>query len=341
MPHLTLAEIANRLGCEYSGDGASVITGAATIENASAQHITFLDNPKYKKFLSTCQAGAIVLKDKFAEESPIPCLVTAEPYVAFAKILNWLAPLPTAKPGVHASAVIDPTAQVAADVEIAANVTICAAAKIGAGTIIGPGTVVGENVSIGEHCHLQANVTIYRDVEIGNRVQIHSGAVIGADGFGFANEQGTWLRVPQIGRVIIGDDVDIGANACIDRGAIDDTIINRNVKIDNLVQIAHNVNVGEGTAIAGCTGVAGSTKIGKYNMIAGGCGILGHITFADHVMLAAGTQVGQDLEPGIYASNLPSLPISQWRRMQVHVRNIDQVVKRVAKLEKALAGEDA
>jgi len=267
----------------------------------------------------------------------LPRIVAANPYSYFAKLSALLNPLPAMPQGIHPTAVIGAGAVIAPDAHIGAHVSIGASASIGAGTVVMAGCVIGERTSVGAQCLLYPNVTIYHDCAIGRQVILHAGVVIGADGFGIAMDEGRWLKIPQIGRVVIGDQVEIGANTTVDRGALDDTVIEEGVKLDNQIQVAHNVHIGAHTAIAGCVGIAGSATIGKYCRIGGSAGILGHLQIADNVEIASFTLIGKSItEAGSYAGVYPFSRNEEWRNNAVHLRHLGELVKRVRALEKEI-----
>lgn len=329
-----LADIAAQLGGQLLGDAEVCITQVATLDNARPDQISFLSNRKYRAKLATTSAGAVIVGQADADATRLPRIVSDNPYAYFAKVSALLNPLPAIKPGIHPSAVIDVTAQIDPAASIAAQVVIEAGAKISAHSVIGAGCYIGANAVIGPHAWLYPRVTIYHDCVIGSGLIAHSGSVIGADGFGIAMDQGRWIKIPQIGRVVIGDDVEIGANTTIDRGALDDTVIEDGVKLDNQIQVAHNVRIGAHTAIAGCAGIAGSAVIGRYCLIGGGARILGHLQLADHVEVAAHTLVGKSIrEPGSYAAIYPFSKTEDWRKNAVHLRHLDEILKRIKKLE--------
>ncbi len=330
----TLADIAAQLGGQVLGDGEVCITQVATLEQAQAQHISFLTNKKYQSQLASTQAGALILGVADAHASDKPRIIADNPYAYFARVSALLNPLPQPAVGIHPAAIVDQTAQVAATASIAATAVVEAGAVIGAHSVIGAGCYIGENVVIGEHVRLYPRVVVYHHCIIGDRLIAHSGAVIGADGFGIAMDAGRWLKIPQIGRVVIGDDVEIGANTTIDRGALDDTVIEEGVKLDNQIQIAHNVRIGAHTAIAGCVGIAGSATIGKYCRIGGSAGILGHLQIADRVEIAAFSLIGKSIKSaGSYAAIYPFSTSDEWRKNAVHLRHLDDLAKRLKTLE--------
>lgn len=319
------------------GDAGVRITQIATLETAQPDQISFLTNSKYRAQLATTRAGAVILAQADADATELPRIIADNPYAYFAKVSAMLNPLPEAEPGVHPSAVIGAGARIDETASIAATAVIGEGASIGAFSVIGEGCCIGANVVIGSRARLYPRVVIYHGCVIGDRLIAHSGAVIGADGFGIAMDEGRWIKIPQIGRVVIGNDVEIGANTTIDRGALDDTVIEDGVKLDNQIQVAHNVHIGAHTAIAGCVGIAGSTTIGKYCRIGGSAGILGHLHIADHVEIAAFTLVGKSIrEAGSYAAIFPIGKTDDWRKNSVHLRHLDDMAKRIKTLEQKL-----
>ena len=332
-----LSEIAAQLGGRVMGDAGVRITQIATLETADSSQISFLTNSKYRSQLSLTKAGAVILAEADADATDLPRIISDNPYAYFAKVSAMLNPLPEAKPGVHASAVVGASARIDKTASVAATAVIGERASIGPHSVIGEGCCIGKNVVIGSHVRLYPRVVIYHDCVIGDNLIAHSGAVIGADGFGIAMDQGRWIKIPQIGRVVIGNDVEIGANTTIDRGALDDTVIEDGVKLDNQIQIAHNVRIGAHTAIAGCVGIAGSTTIGSYCLIGGSAGILGHLHIADHVQIAAFSLIGKSIrEAGSYTGIFPSARTEEWRKNAVHLRHLDDLVERVRKLEQEI-----
>lgn len=336
MTNWTLAQIAEHIHAEVLGDAQHQVSAVATLQNASVNTISFLANTKYKKFLQTTKAGA-VLVDKTATELSLTVnlIVVDDPYVAYAKVAALLNPRKKGAPGIHPTAWIEPSAELADDVSIGAQVTVGANTILKSGVEIGAGSVIEDNVTISEGTCIRPNVTICSGTIIGQRVIIHPGVVIGADGFGIANDQGKWIKVPQLGVVVIGNDVEIGANTTIDRGAIDDTMIADGVKLDNQIQIGHNTIIGEHTVIAGCVGISGSTQIGKHCAIGGGTGIAGHIRIADGVQMTGMSMVTKSItESGSYSSGIPVEPTRQWHKSIVRYRNMDKLFERVNQLEK-------
>lgn len=333
----TLAEIVEKLGGELVGEGATGIRQVATLASAGEGQLTFVANAKYRSQLLTTRASAVVVGTKDREITRLPRIVSENPYAYYAKVATLLNPPAGAESGIHAAAVVGEGARIDPSASIGPHVVLGKQVEIGAGTVIGAGCYIGDQVIIGSETRLFPNVTIYHDCRLGQRVIVHSGAVIGADGFGLANEQGRWLKIPQIGRVLIGDDVEIGANTTIDRGALDDTVIEEGVKLDNQIQIAHNVRIGAHTAIAGCAGVAGSTKIGKYCTVAGSAMIIGHLEIADRVNISVGTLVTKSIaEPGTYTSSIPCLPHRDWLKNAAQLHHLNELAERVKQLEQKI-----
>ena len=332
-----LADIVARFGGQVMGDADTRVQQIGTLERATAGQIAFLANAKYRKQLETSNASAVILSDADADATELPRIVCDNPYSYFARLSAFLNPLPKCIPGIHPSAVIGKDVRLSPQAHIGPQVTIGDGASIGDGTVVMAGGSIGERALIGKNTRLYPNVTVYHDCIVGSDVIVHSGAVIGADGFGIAWEEGRWLKIPQIGRVVIGNHVEIGANTTIDRGALDDTVIEDGVKMDNQIQVAHNVRIGAHTAIAGCVGIAGSANIGKYCRIGGSAGILGHLQIADNVEIASFTLIGKSItEPGSYAGIYPFSKNDEWRNNAVHLRHLSDLVKRVKALEKEI-----
>ncbi|MGE5097591.1 MAG: UDP-3-O-(3-hydroxymyristoyl)glucosamine N-acyltransferase [Betaproteobacteria bacterium] len=335
---MTLREIVARLGGEAIGEVDAPLTGVATIDSAGPSDLTFLANPKYRSRLAVTKAGAVIVGKADRDAASVPRIVSDNPYAYYAKAVALFHPEPAAMPGVHPSAHVDPTAMVDPGAQVDAFVSIGAGARIGHGVRVGAGCAIGAHVTIGEHTRLHPRVTIYDGCRLGARCIVHSGAVIGADGFGMAREGEHWVKIPQVGGVRVGDDVEIGANTTIDRGALDDTVIEDGVKLDNLIQIAHNCVIGAHTVIAGCTGISGSTTVGRHCMIGGGVGIVGHISICDNVVISGFSLVAKSiLKPGTYTSGMPLMPHDEWLRNAAHLRRLDRIA-RGARGKKA--GED-
>jgi UDP-3-O-[3-hydroxymyristoyl] glucosamine N-acyltransferase len=329
----TLAEIALRFSLELRGDGARVVNGVGTLAEAGPDQIGFLANPAYRAQLATTRAAAVVVSDKDAAHARGDVLVSRNPYADFARIAALFEQREPASAGIHPSAVVADDAVIEPSASIGPHCVVGARSRIAAGAVIGPGCIVGEDCVVGPDSRLVARVTLVVRVRLGARVLVHPGAVLGADGFGLAFDQGAWLKVPQLGGVVVGDDCEIGANTTIDRGALDDTLLEQDVRLDNQIQIGHNVRIGAHTAIAGCAAIAGSTRIGRYCLIAGGAGIIGHLEIADRVTVGAMSLVTHDLrEPGEYVSGTPIQPKREWRRNAARFGQLDQLARRVRKL---------
>ena len=329
-----LGDIVRQLGGELIGDPHVRIHQVATLESARSTDIAFLAQSRYLPQLSQTRAAAVILGPEARDASSLPRIISANPYAYFAKVSMLLNPPAAVEPGIHKSAVVDKSARVAKSASIGACAVIGKEAQIADSASIGPGCFIGDGASIGAGSRLHANVTVYHECRIGARCIVHSGVVIGSDGFGIAKEEGVWKKIPQIGRVLIGDDVEIGANTTIDRGALDDTVIADGVKLDNQIQIAHNVRIGANTAIAACVGIAGSAKIGSNCALGGASMIYGHITLADNVNVSAGTLIMKSLEqPGTYTGVYPFSSHQRWLRNAAHLRQLDDLVKRVRELE--------
>lgn len=337
---LTLQELAKKVGGEIIGSGSVRLTGVATLHHAQPDRISFLANPNYRRHLADTRAGAVILRKDDADLCPVPVLVSDNPYLTYAKVAALLYPEERPAAGVHPSAVIADDATLEAGVWIGPLAVVEPGVHIGAGATVGPGCVIGRGTRIGAESRLIANVTVLHECVIGQRALFHPGVVIGADGFGIANDRGVWIKVPQVGRVVIGDDVELGANTTVDRGAIEDTIIHDGVKIDNQVQIAHNVQIGAHTAIAGCAGVAGSAKIGAHCAIAGGVGIAGHLEIVDGVQVTAMALVTKSItKPGVYSSGTPLQPNREWHKNFARFRKLDEMARRLRALEKKIDKE--
>jgi UDP-3-O-[3-hydroxymyristoyl] glucosamine N-acyltransferase len=331
-----LAELADRFGLELRGNPAALIEGVGTLERAGPGQVSFLANPFYRKHLPQSGAGAVILRADDADACPVPCLIGKDPYVSFAKIAALFEQDSVPAAGIHASAVVDPGARVAATASIGPLVCIGAGSVIGERAVIGAGCVIGADCVVGAGCELLARVTLVTRVRLGQRVRIHPGAVLGAEGFGLAMDAGRWIKVPQLGGVSIGDDCEIGANTTIDRGAIDDTVLEEDVRLDNQIQIGHNVRIGAHTAMAGCVAIAGSTTVGRYCLIGGGAGMVGHIDICDKVLITARSLVTHSInEPGEYSSGTPLQPSRAWRRNAARFKHLDELARKIASLPQA------
>lgn len=341
MPSIRLADLAQQLDAELHGDGDIVITGVASMQSAGEGQITFMVNPRYREHLALCKASAVVMTQDDLPFAKSAALVVKNPYVTYARMAQILDTTPQPATHIAPSAVIDATAKLGSNVSVGANAVIESGVELGDNVVIGAGCFVGKNTRIGAGTRLWANVTVYHDIEIGKAGLIQSGTVIGADGFGYANERGNWIKIPQLGRVIIGDNVEIGACTTIDRGALDDTVIGNGVIIDNQCQIAHNVVIGDNTAVAGGVIMAGSLKIGRYCMIGGASVINGHMEICDKVTVTGMGMVMRPItEPGVYSSGIPLQPNKVWRKTAALVMNIDEMSKRLKAIERKVNQQD-
>ncbi len=337
----TLQTIADRFGCELRGDGAREVDHVAPLARADARAIAFLANPKFVSQLPETRAGAVILAAEHADQCPTHCLVAPNPYATYARVAAELHPPPGVRPGRHASAVVADDASVDASAGIGPLAVIDSGAVIGPRAQVGAGTFVGPEVRIGADTRIAENVSLGARVRLGDRCIIHAGAVIGADGFGFAPDDGAWVKIPQLGSVWIGDDVEIGANTTVDRGTIEDTVIENGVKLDNLVQIAHNVQIGEHSLMAAMSGAAGSTIIGKRCLIGGGTVMINHITLCDDVVVMFRSVVTKSIRtPGTWSGSLPAEEVSRWRRSVARFRQLDRLAEQVRDLERAAQGRD-
>lgn len=337
MHAITLQQLASVIGADVIGDGELIITGVATLASAKSGQIAFLANEKYRAQLDTTQASAVIVAPSIEVPDGIAALVTTNPYAGFAKVAQQLDTTPAAAREVDNSAKIASTARLGKNIAIGPLAVISDNVELGDNVQIGAGCFIGPGVKIGANTKLWQQVVIYHDCVIGNDCLLHSGAVIGADGFGWANEHGKWVKIPQLGRVVIHDRVEIGANTTVDRGALDDTVISSGCIIDNQCQIAHNVFIDEDTAIAGCTVLAGSCRIGKRCLIGGATAINGHIEICDDVQISGFSMVIKAIsEPGVYASGIPAAPHREWRRNGARYRQLDDLFQRVKKIEKQL-----
>lgn len=333
----TLAELAERFGCDYRGDADRSVVRVATLSGADESSVSFLANTKFRDDLATTRAGIVILDARYADECPTDCLIHENPYATYARVAAYLHPAPAIEPGVHTSASIAADAVVAESASVASHATIGQGAVLGERVSIGAGTVIGAGASVGADSRIAPRVVIADRVRLGERCIIHSGAVIGADGFGFAPDQGAWVKVPQLGSVVVGNDVEIGANTTVDRGTIDDTVIGDGVKLDNLVQIAHNVRIGEHTVMAAMSGAAGSTRIGKRCMIGGGAVMINHISVCDDVVLLFRSNLTRSIDtPGVYSGTLPAEEAGQWRRSAARFKQLDSLVGRLRHVERQL-----
>ena len=334
----SLTELATAIGATVQGDGDCKIHNVAAIAHAKPGEISFVTDRRYLKYLTQTKASAILLDEKLASCCPINALLMSNPKLGFAKLLTLLRPQSVPTCGIHPTAVVEESCQIDPSTHIGAQVVIGEDVVIGPRTLIGAGASIGRGSQIGSDCCLHSRVTLYSQTRIGDRSIIHSGAVIGADGFGLIqDEKGEWVKIPQVGRVIIGDDVEIGANATIDRGALDDTVIGNGVKIDDLVMIAHNVRIGDHTVIAACAGVAGSTTVGRHCMIGGSAGLNGHIEICDNVIITGMGMIQKSIsKPGIYSSGTGMQTNREWRKSVIRFWKLDELAKRLKRLEKLI-----
>jgi UDP-3-O-[3-hydroxymyristoyl] glucosamine N-acyltransferase len=331
-----LSEIVARFGGELVGAGDTVITRIAPLDIAGPGDLAFLSNPKYRRQVEQSHAAAIIMAPSVAKSGRV-AILTPQPYLYYARVAQWLSPPFDPGVGIDPSAVVE--GECSASASIGANVYLAAGATIGHGVIVGANTTIGRDVTIGEDSRIAPNVSIMDGCRVGARAVIHSGAVIGSDGFGFAREEnGAWVKIPQVGRVIIGDDVEIGAGTTIDRGALGDTVIGNGVKLDNQIQVGHNVVIGQHTAMAGCVGIAGSANIGARCTVGGGAIILGHLTIADDVNISAGTLVAKSIPAaGTYSATVPFLQHGEWLKNFSHLRHLDAMADKIRHLEQRLA----
>lgn len=332
-----LSDIANKVGGVVHGDDQCKIDSVATLNTAKAGQIAFLANSKYSSQLETTQASAVIISAKEIDCCKTNAIVMDNPYLGYALVAQMLDTTPKPANAIHPSAIIDAAATLGENVTLAANVVVEAGANIGNNVSIGAGSFIGIGAKIADNTVIWPNVTIYHRVEIGADSAVHANTVIGADGFGYANDKGQWIKIPQLGTVIIGNNVEIGASTTIDRGALENTIIKDGVILDNQIQIAHNVEIGENTAIAACSVIAGSTTIGKNCVIAGLVGINGHINVGDGCVFTGMTMVTKSMDtPGVYSSGMPCQPNKEWHKNNARIRKLESLTKRVANVEKEI-----
>lgn len=338
----SIAELAERFDVGYQGDASIRVDGVCTLHPGMPGRITFLNNSRYRPYLADTRASAVILAPADAGRCPVACLISDNPYLLYARVAALFRPPRPVVPGVHESAVVAGGARVADGAGVGPLAVIESGATVEAGAWIGPGCVVRADAVIGADSQLIANVYVGPGCRLGRRVLLHPGVVIGADGFGLARDGERWVNVPQLGAVVLGDDVEIGANSTVDRGAIEDTIVESGVKLDNQIQVGHNVRIGEHTVIAGCVGIAGSANIGRRCQIGGGAGIGGHIDIADDTIITGMTMVTHSLrEAGIYSSGMPVESNRRWRRIIARLRHIDDLAARIAALEKSVEADPA
>lgn len=339
---VTLEQVAQWVEGQLKGPSGAEVEQIAPLPKAGPRDVAFLNDNRYQHQLASCQAGVILLTAQNAQYAIGPVIVVKDPYLAYARLAQHMDTTPKSADGIHPSAVVSSSVTLGQNVSIGANAVIEANVVLDDSVQIGAGCFVGQNTRIGAGTKLWANVSVYHDVKIGRDCLIQSSAVIGSDGFGYANDRGNWIKIPQTGRVILGDRVEIGASTCIDRGALEDTVIHDGVIIDNLCQIAHNVEIGENTAIAGCTTMAGSLKVGKYCIIGGASVFNGHMEICDQVHISGMSMVMRPIDkPGVYSSGIPAQTNKEWRKTAARVMQIDQMHKRIRELEHKLAEFDA
>ncbi len=332
---MTLGELAVRFGCELRGDPAAIVDSVAALSQAGPRSVSFLANPKYVSQLAETSAGVVILDGKSAAVSPVPVLIAANPHATYARVAMVLHPDPPLEPGVHPAATVASGVHIDASAQISAQAFVGEGVRVGARCYIGPGVVIERGAVIGDDTRLVARLFVGHHVVFGRRCIVQPGAVIGGDGFGFASEKGTWVKVPQIGGVNVGDDVEIGANTTIDRGALDDTVIEEGVKIDNLIMIAHNCRIGAHSALAAGVAIAGSSVVGKRCILGGRVGLTGHIALCDDVVALGTTFISHSItKPGVYSSALPSEEAGVWRRIVGRIKRLDLMAKRLRALEK-------
>lgn len=337
MSSIRLADLAQQLDAQLHGDGNLAITGIASMHSAHSEQITFLSNSRYREQLGSCKAGAVVLTEADLPFCHTAALVVKNPYLTYARMAQLLDTTPAPAQDIAPSAVISAQANLGVNVSVGANAVIESGAQLGDNVVIGPGCFIGKNAKIGAGTKIWANVSIYHNVEIGQYCLIQSSTVIGADGFGYANDRGNWIKIPQLGTVLIGDHVEIGACTTIDRGALDDTVIGNGVIIDNQCQIAHNVVIGDNTAVAGGVIMAGSLKIGRYCQIGGASVINGHMEICDKAVVTGMGMVMRPItEPGVYSSGIPLQSNKAWRKTAALVMNIDTMSKRLKAIERKI-----
>ncbi len=334
-PSFTSGELAARFGLELRGDADLRLDGVATLARAEPGQLAFLANSRYRSQLADSRASVVVLRTDDTADAAGTVLVAKDPYTAFAKMAALFEQKPLREPGIHPSAAIDPSARIAPGAHIGPFVMVGARSIVGEGSVLGPGCVIGDDCVVGDGCELIARVTLVTRVRLGDRVLVHPGAVIGADGFGLAMDSGHWIKVPQLGGVVVGDDCEIGANTTIDRGALDDTVLEEDVRLDNQIQIGHNVRIGAHTAMAGCSAAAGSARIGRYCLIGGAAGVLGHLELCDRVVVTAMSLVTSSItEPGEYSSGTPLTDNRTWRKNAARFKQLDALARRVLAADK-------
>lgn len=333
----SLAELSARLGVRLRGDGAVRVSRVAPLDDATAGSLGFLGDSKYRRHLAETRASAVILAESDLELTDRPVLVSDNPYLTFARAARLIHPDPPVVGGIHPSAVIDPSAKIDPTAWVGPLSVLEADVEIGPRVFVGPGCIIGAGVAIGEDSRLVARVTLCSGTLVGRRALLQPGAVIGREGFGFARDGERWIRIPQVGRAVLGDDVEIGANTCVDRGAIGDTCIGNGVKLDNHIQIGHNVEIGDNTAMAAKSGISGSTRVGRNCTIAGAVAMAGHLEIADGVHFTGMAMVTRSFpEPGSYSSGIPAMPSADWRRNVARFKHLDEFARRLKALEASI-----
>lgn len=331
----SLREIVARLGGELCGDGDVIVTRMASLAGAGPGDLSFLSDARHAPLLAQTRASAVVVGASGL--TSLPSILADNPYAYFARVSALLNPVTPAEPGVHPTAVVDASTPVPVSASIGAHCVVGRNVRLGEGVVIGAGSVVGDHVVLGDRTRLDVRVVIHADSMLGSRCIVQSGTVIGGDGFGYAEDQGRWVKIPQVGRVVLGDDVEIGANSAIDRGALDDTVIEEGVKLDNLIQIGHNCRIGAHTVIAGCVGIAGSARIGRHCRIGGAAMILGHLEIADHVTISPGSMITRSLaKPGTYTALMPFQAHDKWLKTAASIRHLDRMSFRIEQLQQEI-----
>ncbi|MGE5153295.1 MAG: UDP-3-O-(3-hydroxymyristoyl)glucosamine N-acyltransferase [Bdellovibrio bacteriovorus] len=337
-----LDELAAELALPFVGDPGTRVSRVADLAVAESDCLTFLGDPSYRKRLAETRAGVVIVAERDASASPAAVLISPNPYLSFARAARLLYPAPPMRAGIHPSAVVDPSAEIDSSAWIGPLSVVEAAAWVGPRVFVGPGCILGEGVRVDADSRLVAAVTLCRHTQVGKRALLHPGAVVGRSGFGFARDGERWVRIPQVGRAVLGDDVEIGANTTVDRGAIEDTVIGDGVKLDNQIQIGHNVRIGEHTAMAANVGISGSTHIGRNCTISGAVGMAGHLTIGDDVHFTGMAMVTRSFtEPGSYSSGIPAMPSAEWRRNVARFRHLDELSRRLKQLEAHVASLSA
>ncbi len=338
---MQLGELATRIGARLDGDASIDILRVADLASAQANELSFLSSSEYRPLLSATRAGAVIVREADRPSAPCAALVMSNPYLGYARAAQLLDTTPQMAPGVHPTAVVAADASLGTGVAIGPYAVIESGVHIGDHAAIGAHCVIGAGAVIGRATRLWPQVTVYHQSVIGERCLVHSGTVIGSDGFGFAPDAGTWVKIPQVGRVVIGDDVEIGANCAIDRGALSDTRIGNGVKLDNFIHVAHNVEIGDHAAMAAMTGIAGSSKIGKQVTLSGRVSVTGHLSICDNAHVTACTMVSRSItEPGAWSSGTTQQPNREWRKSAARFNQLDEMAKRLRRLERQLGVQE-